>query len=219
MNFDEVGILFKEDRDIKHIEGIYGNLVSIAKSIMIKKNSKYVNDIDVSDIVADAFIKIYDKIDQFDPELGSFKSWVYTIIMNLILGEYRKIKNLVSFVDDEEEKLPFFEDYYEEENMFTANDINDAFETFIPSKYIRASSNRLIDIDTQFQIYKEFVSEDLSYKEIINRYPDLNLTDSILKRMFSRMRINFLKYLMIKYPEKEIGRLNKNRKSVKNINE
>lgn len=211
MNFEEIGILYKEDRDIKHIECIYGNLVSIAKTIMIRKNSKYINDIDVSDIVADAFIKIHDKIDQFDPELGSFKNWVYTIIMNLILCEYRKTKNIVSFIDDEE-KLPFFEDYYEEENMFTANDINDAFDTFVPSKYIRGSSSRLIDIDTQFQIYKEFVSEDLSYKEIINRYPELNLTDSILKRMFSRMRIAFLKYLMIKYPEKEIGRLNKNRK-------
>ena len=55
---------------------------------------------DSEDIVEDIFVKVYFKIDKFNKEKGSFKTWIYRIAKNTIYNKLkeRKIKK-ISYID------------------------------------------------------------------------------------------------------------------------
>jgi RNA polymerase sigma-70 factor, ECF subfamily len=56
------------------------------------------------DLRQEAFIKIFENLDRFDPSRGSFSTWVMSVLKNLLIDDYRKRRSehqLVS-IDDED---------------------------------------------------------------------------------------------------------------------
>lgn len=47
------------------------------------------------DLVQDAFIQIFTKIDTYDPDRGSFESWIIRILINIALQSIRKHKKIL----------------------------------------------------------------------------------------------------------------------------
>jgi RNA polymerase sigma-70 factor (ECF subfamily) len=58
---------------------------------------------DFDDLVQDTLIKLYEKLETYDPTKAKFRSWLSAVIRNLVLNHYRskKLKNeKVQHVDD-----------------------------------------------------------------------------------------------------------------------
>lgn len=45
---------------------------------------------DAEDLAADVFAKAVEKLDRFDPERGSYSTWIFTITKNMVISRYRK---------------------------------------------------------------------------------------------------------------------------------
>jgi RNA polymerase sigma-70 factor (ECF subfamily) len=70
---------------------------------------------DSEDITEDIFIKVYFKIDKFDKNKGSFKTWLFKIAKNTIYNKFRERK--LSSLDFEITDTHKEEDAYERENL------------------------------------------------------------------------------------------------------
>lgn len=68
---------------------------------------KLANEHDVEDIVSTVFLKIYQRIDSFDPSKASLSTWIYTITRNTVIDFYKKRKIHIEFSDEiEVEAIP-----------------------------------------------------------------------------------------------------------------
>ena len=47
---------------------------------------------DARDLTQDVFIKVFRNLNAFDPEVGSFKTWLVRLTRNLLIDNYRKTK-------------------------------------------------------------------------------------------------------------------------------
>jgi RNA polymerase sigma-70 factor (ECF subfamily) len=65
----------KNYKSMDYIVDIYGNLIyKISYSVLYKNNTS-----SVEECTNDVFMKIWDNIDCFDIEKGTFKTWIMTI--------------------------------------------------------------------------------------------------------------------------------------------
>jgi RNA polymerase sigma-70 factor, ECF subfamily len=55
------------------------------------------------DLRQEAFIKIFENLDRFDPSRGSFSTWVMSVLRNLLIDDYRKRRNEHQLVPIDEE--------------------------------------------------------------------------------------------------------------------
>lgn len=73
----------------KHVDRLYYTL------------QRYTNDrFDTENLLQDVFIKIFNKIDTYDPQKGSFKAWSGTIAVHTAINHCRKKRWDYSFVDE-----------------------------------------------------------------------------------------------------------------------
>jgi RNA polymerase sigma-70 factor (ECF subfamily) len=82
---------------------------------------RYARDYDnARDILQDSFIKVYEKINQFEGR-GSIEGWIRRIVVNTALGEYRKQHHLsidaVNNSEDDEKNYENFECNLEAEEL------------------------------------------------------------------------------------------------------
>lgn len=82
---------------------------SLIKSILYNKG---VNQTDSEDLSMVIFAKIFSKINTFDIEKGSLKSWISRIVNNTIIDYYRSNKNkyqtvYISLINNNENKYTF----------------------------------------------------------------------------------------------------------------
>lgn len=70
--------------------------------------SRVNNAYEAEDIVSSVFLKIYEKIDRFDPQRASLSTWIYVITRNTVIDYYRKrkIQNLFSCECEEIGEVP-----------------------------------------------------------------------------------------------------------------
>ena len=61
---------------------------------------KLANEHDVEDIVSTVFLKVYQRIDSFDPSKASLSTWIYTITRNTVIDYFKKRKIHIEFWDE-----------------------------------------------------------------------------------------------------------------------
>lgn len=125
------------------------------------------NEDDAKDIMQDAFIKVFKKIDQFSGK-GSLEGWIRRIVVNTALERFRSSIKLQS-LDNEPAYEKEISDYGVEESM-TAEEITVLIQELSP-KY------RMV-----FNLY---AIEGYSHKEISNM---LEITEGTSKSNLSRAR-------------------------------
>jgi len=89
-------------------EVLAGNKQSYAHIINKYKNPLYAtilrmtkNPHDAQDLVQEAFIKVYQQLGKYD-ETGSFSSWMYRVVINHCLDEFRKKRYKMKQVEIDE---------------------------------------------------------------------------------------------------------------------
>lgn len=102
------------------------------------------------DIVADTFLKAFDRIGGYDSEKGSFSSWLYRIARNSVIDQYRSKQETANIEDAFD--LGF------EDRLPEKIDAKESFRQI--SEYLKTLSPK------QREIIILRVWNDLSYKEI-----------------------------------------------------
>ena len=108
------------------------------------------NDHDASDVLQNALVNIYTKIDQFDIKKGNFKSWSSRIVVNECLMFIRK------------NKLNFRIDQLEE-----AHNLYDENETPLEKLSAQELINLIQELPTGYQlVFNLYVMEGYNHNEI-----------------------------------------------------
>lgn len=96
------------EEELKWIEEVLnGNKESYAHIINKYKNPLYgtilrmtKNPHDAQDLVQEAFIKVYERLDQYETT-GSFSSWLYRVVINHCMDQFRKKRLKKNEIDEE----------------------------------------------------------------------------------------------------------------------
>ncbi len=89
------------------LKNYYGYVDSIVKKYFSNYNDR-------EEYVMDIFLKVYNNINKFNPEKGSFKSWLSILSKNYCIDMTRKRKNELVFVEAKEFYFkPLDEDKYD----------------------------------------------------------------------------------------------------------
>ncbi|MCL4392817.1 RNA polymerase sigma factor [Patescibacteria group bacterium] len=130
---------------------------------------------DSEDITEDIFVKVYFKIDKFDQNKGSFKTWLYRIARNTIYNKLKEKKiTKISYVDIYTNEL--------DENINIEND-----------EIVQSAINKLKK--EQKTIILLYYIEGLKYREIAEI---LNIPENTVKTKIRRAK-EILKNELSKY--------------------
>lgn len=162
--------------DEEIIKGCYDNHPTAQRRLYEKFSSKmfgvalrYAQDEDeANDILQDAFIKVFGKINSFNME-GSLEGWIRRIVVNTALDQYRKNKRRIG--DMKLDDVSFFlanDDFIEERLM--AEDLLKIINS-MPNGY------RVV--------FNMFAIEGYSHKEIADK---LGVSENTSKSQYSRAR-------------------------------
>lgn len=83
--------------ELKEREDIYRNY---SKKVFYYVIGKGINETDAEDLVANIFVKIYNKIDVFDPTKASLSTWIYRIAQNTVIDFFRSRKSFGELTED-----------------------------------------------------------------------------------------------------------------------
>jgi len=131
--------------------------------------SRYIKQqIDREEILHDVFLKIFDNISTFDPNKGSFKSWISRIAINHSINFLKKRHTLYINIEDVNYIKSIYNDGMESLKM---EDLNKLVET----------------LDAKYKtVFKLKVYDGLEYKEISDL---LGSSQSNIRKIFSRSRL------------------------------
>lgn len=82
-----------------------------SKKVFFYILGKGLNEADAEDLAANVFVKVYDKIDAFDPSKASISTWIYRITQNTVIDFFRARKSFeelsedIVYVDENFDKL------------------------------------------------------------------------------------------------------------------
>lgn len=129
------------------------------------------------DLAQDIFMKLFDKIDDFDEGKGSIKPWIARITRNAVidhLRKQRKITNNRVIIDDEMYIQDDSNDYLYKEELFQILDreityLSEREQALINYKYLEGKSGR--DIADIFDINEKHVPMYIkrAKEKLINR--------------------------------------------------
>ena len=154
----------------KGFELIYIKYVSKLKGIAFR----YVGDMDkAEDILQDAFVKIYSKIQTFEP-IGSLEAWLKRIVVNTAIDYYKKEKKekkkLSDYSIDASDNEPIEDDYSIEELTESINKLPEGyklvFNLYAIDGYSHKEISLLLNINegtSKSQLFKarNFLKEEL----------------------------------------------------------
>ncbi|HBU07292.1 MAG TPA: hypothetical protein DEB09_04380 [Candidatus Magasanikbacteria bacterium] len=109
---------------------------------------------DAEDVLQEVFIKVYENLNGFDPDL-KFSSWVYRIAHNHVISEFRKKRNQTEIILSEEEDW---------QNFVSDLDIADQVDIQLSKEVINKVLNSL-DVKYREVLFLKFL-EERDYKEI-----------------------------------------------------
>lgn len=105
-------VILREQIYLDYKDRVYGYIIT-----------KVVNPHDAEDLLSCIFLKIYQKLDQYDDTKASLSTWIYTITHNQVCNYYRSKARRVHWADTEEitELIdgaePFIETLIKEEEL------------------------------------------------------------------------------------------------------
>lgn len=185
-DYNYFAVKFQETKQDKWFERLY-ECLKLGLTIYVQKILKYENPDLVHDVVSEAFIRAYLKIDQFKPKY-SFTTWLYRIAFNLCLAhikENKKTQNvdftIPTLLEDENSIAQESEtDLYEHQEQFELDKYDS--ETMINNLIHRAIS----EIDSLYgKIIFDYHFNSMSYADISDKY---NLNMSTVKTRIHRAR-------------------------------
>ncbi|MDX9893687.1 MAG: RNA polymerase sigma factor [Patescibacteria group bacterium] len=115
-----------------------------------------VNYQDAQDLLQEIFIKVYQNLNDYDPEL-KFSSWIYRITRNHVISHYRKNKNKPQVLPFELEQDLF-------ETLAADFDLGQTVETKLTRERIFAALDKLKPKYREVIVLRYF--EEKSYDEI-----------------------------------------------------
>ena len=153
---------------------------------------------DSEDIVADSFIKVFEKINQFNPKTSALSTWIYTIVNNTLIDNYRKTKKEKEYTisldkevvitnDGETEKLDFPTYFQTPSEKLESKEIG-----FLINKAIENA----IDDDMHREIFKLYMVNHLKLEEVSE---ELNLPLGTVKNVIHRSKKEIISYLRINF--------------------
>ncbi len=138
---------------------------------------------EAEDVLQDAFIKILENIQQYNPERGTLQSWMRSIVIRTALRDYHK-------------KYPAAAD------LETVGDLQVAKEVNILDKLAEEELLRIIAQlpEGYRQVFNLYVIDGFSHKEIATI---LNITESTSRSQLTRAK-NMLKKKLIRHQKNPI---------------
>ncbi len=110
----------------KRLMGLQGNLLNFAYTLTANKN-------DAQDLLQDTTLKALDNQDKY-VDNANFKGWVFTIMRNIFINNYRKIVRCQTIIDQTEElyllNLPQDSGIETPEGFYTINEIIKCIDDF-----------------------------------------------------------------------------------------
>lgn len=173
-NDDQISKLIKglRRRNRKSQKTVFLEFYAYVKAI----TQRYCNNQeDAEEMVNDVFVKVFGKIDSYDPNF-SFKAWLSQITVNTCIDRYRKSLRVIH--------VQPLETAYESEMPFDIQDVIDEVEvlpiiTELPENY------RVV--------FNMYVFEDYSHKEIAEK---LNIAEGTSKSCLARAKKIIKKHML-----------------------
>jgi RNA polymerase sigma factor (sigma-70 family) len=136
---------------------------------------RYVKDsMEAEDILVTAFMKVFDKIEQFKSE-GSFEGWIRRIVVNEALTYLRR--NRAMYLETDLEQADREPDYSKLSDHLEAEDL----------------MNMIKELPTGYRIvFNMYAIDGYSHKEIADQ---LNISENTSKSQLSRARVYLQKML------------------------
>lgn len=114
----------------KRLMDLQGNMLNFAYTLTSNRDDAY-------DLLQDTMLKVLDNEDKYT-ENTNFKGWVFTIMRNLFINNYRRVARSATVVDRTEDlyhlNLPQDSGFSTPEGSYGVNEITAAIEEF-PEKY------------------------------------------------------------------------------------
>jgi len=153
-------------------------------------NNKTHNILVSEEVVNDSFIKAYKNLISFDPNKACFKTWLFTIINNTIIDNYRKTNkhDIVYSIDNiNDEGKQIYQHSYKELTPLEILNNNEIYD-----KVIKSINN--LNNDNLKNIATLYFINGLNYNEICET---LDITLPSVKGCIFRIRIKLQKELYI----------------------
>jgi RNA polymerase sigma factor (sigma-70 family) len=152
----------------KLYEYYYGKMMVICLRYCVNRD-------DAVEILNSGFLKIFNKIETYNPETGKFESWIKRIMINTAIDRYRKeIKKKQTIELDHAQQV---------------NNPGNAIESMNVEDILKAVQKLTPVYRTVFNL---FVVEGYSHKEIAEK---LNISEGASKSNLSKARRNLKKML------------------------
>ena len=120
----------KSEKFQSNLMQLQSNLLNFAYMLTSNRDDAY-------DLLQDTTLKALDNEDKY-AENTNFKGWVFTIMRNIFINNYRRVARSATVIDQTEDyyHLNISQDsgFETPEGSFSANEITDAIEAF-PEKY------------------------------------------------------------------------------------
>ncbi|MFB3905351.1 MAG: RNA polymerase sigma factor [Acidobacteriota bacterium] len=139
------------------------------------------------DLSQEAFIKLFQILNRFDPDQGSFSTWMLSVVRNLLIDEYRKDKAQEWMISMDE---PAQGTELQETIASSAPTPQRVFEARERMKLLREALTYLPLELREAVVLRDL--EELSYQEIARV---LNLPEGTVKSRINRGRIELAKVL------------------------
>lgn len=120
-------------RDTKAQRQLYERYANFAKNTCLRYAQ---NEVEAEEMASDGFLKVFDKIEKYDPT-QPFEGWLKRIMINTAIDHYRRNSHKISWSDlDEASQVPYADSYYKDEHLvnITADEIM-TFVQRLPASY------------------------------------------------------------------------------------
>lgn len=148
---DALGLKFSELKDENSFNELYICLYPLMKNYGYKYFSN-INYHDRKESLDNTFINIFEKVDQFNINRGTFSNWSLTIFTNECLCQTRKKKNMEIFDNIFGDKSNDADDIYDEEYkeyilrvvLEGLQKLEEPYRSVLKDKYLNEKSNKEI---------------------------------------------------------------------------
>jgi len=169
-------------------EMMYGKMMAVAWRYSNKKSV-------AEDILSDAFVKVFTRINTVDVNRGNLEGWIRSIVVFTgidYIRRYNKINFLTDSIDDT------FDDEENSDHIFNKISKNEDFSEKIDGEYIL---KMIQDLSPAYQlVFNLSVVEGLQHKEIAEK---LGISEGTSKSNLSKAKKNLQEKIIKRYSDDE----------------
>lgn len=127
---EELFIRYIKNKDEESFKALFNSLDSWLFTMVYSITA---NRAEADDIIQEAWLKVIDNAENFNPDRGSFKNYIFTVAKNLALNRFKKNTNLNDNLEDYQQ--PTVEPEIQEEIRELNHIINEGIKRIKNKKY------------------------------------------------------------------------------------